>query len=103
MREVLRVSSGFVVLVLSVFLLGIAAVEDEKADTCCYTNSRGYQGVCEVTPGEGETCANILAYLNNPQSLGKNYCGNTKIRGGWKPVSCDKKSESAQCKSDALN
>ena len=93
MREVLRVSSGFAVLILSIFLLGNAPVEDEKDDKCCYKYSRGYQGVCEVTPGEGETCAGILAYLNNPQSVGKSYCNNTKVRGGWKQVPCDGKSE----------
>jgi hypothetical protein len=93
MRYVARVSSGLVLLALGVFLLGHAPVGSEKEERCCYTNSHGYQGVCEVTPGEGETCASILAYLNNPQSVGKNYCGNTKVRGGWKQVPCDEKSE----------
>jgi hypothetical protein len=42
-----------------------------------------------VTPGEGETCSSILAYLNNPNSVGKSYCGNTKVRGTWKQVDCE--------------
>jgi len=55
---------------------------------CCFENPR-YSGTCQVTPGEGESCASILAYLNNPNSVGKNYCGNTKVRGGWTQVSCE--------------
>jgi hypothetical protein len=62
-----------------------AAAEQGK---CCFTNPR-YTGVCEVTPGEGESCSSILAYLNNPNSTGKAYCGGTAIRGGWQQVSCE--------------
>jgi len=58
------------------------------AEPCCFTNPR-FTGVCSVTPGEGETCANILGYLNNPNSVGKSYCGGTTIRGGWAKVACD--------------
>ena len=47
--------------------------------------------MCVVEPGENETCASILAYLNNPQSQGKTYCGNTNVRGGWRKVSCERK------------
>lgn len=89
MKVVLRITCGVAVTVLALFLLGFASLEDEEKK-CCYTNSHGYQGVCEVTPGEGETCESILAYLNNPQSVGKTYCGNTKVRGGWKNVPCEK-------------
>jgi hypothetical protein len=59
---------------------------DERS-VCCFKNSR-YSGVCEVEPGEGETCASILGYLNNPQSQGKSYCGSTSVRGGWRKVAC---------------
>lgn len=55
---------------------------------CCFTNPR-YVGTCEVEPGEGETCASILKYLNNPQSQGKTYCNSTNVRGGWKQVPCE--------------
>jgi hypothetical protein len=58
---------------------------------CCFANPR-YAGACAVEPGEGETCKSILDYLNNPQSQGKSYCGNTSIRGGWKRVECRKES-----------
>jgi hypothetical protein len=44
--------------------------------------------VCAVTPEGGETCASILAYLNNAQSMGKTYCGSTNIRLGWRQVRC---------------
>ena len=61
---------------------------------CCYTNQR-YAGVCKVQPAQDETCASILAYLNNPRSQGKTYCGNTTIRGGWQQVECKPSPSSA--------
>ena len=65
-----------------------AAVSIASSDDCCFTNPR-YTGVCQATPGPDETCADILAYLNNQSSVGKTYCGNTKVRGGWAQVDCD--------------
>ena len=64
------------------------AGEPTPRPDCCFTN-RAYSGVCVVKPGEGETCASILAYLNNARSAGKAYCGGTNIRGGWQQVSCE--------------
>lgn len=58
---------------------------------CCFTN-RAFVGVCSVQPGEKETCASILEYLDDPRSQGKDYCGNTTIRGGWAQVDCETKS-----------
>ena len=55
--------------------------------SCCYTNPQ-YAGVCVAEAGEGETCASIRAYLNNPQAQGKTYCASTNVRGGWKQVRC---------------
>jgi len=70
----------------------IAAHEDASTaiqqSPCCFENPR-YSGTCEVTPGEDESCGSILGYLNNPNSVGKTYCGNTKVRGGWTQVSCE--------------
>ena len=60
----------------------------EVKEPCCFTNSR-YTGVCQVTPAEDESCGSILAYLNNPNSSGKGYCGGTSIRGGWQQASCE--------------
>lgn len=57
-------------------------------DTCCFTNPR-FTGECKVTTGPDETCSDVLAYLNNQASVGKTYCGNTKVRGGWAQVQCE--------------
>ncbi len=55
---------------------------------CCFQNP-GYAGTCKVQPAEDETCASILAYLNNPMAEGKSYCGGTTVRGGWTEVPCE--------------
>jgi hypothetical protein len=65
----------------------VRAAEEAKRAPCCFTNTR-YSGVCQVQPAEGETCASILAYLNNQASSGKSYCGNTDVRGGWASEKC---------------
>jgi len=57
---------------------------------CCFANPR-HVGTCEVEPAKDETCASILAYLNNPQSQGKSYCDSTSLRGGWKLERCEPK------------
>jgi len=86
---------GVVLLLVAGALVGPAAAAErgqtkakEKQAPCCFTNQR-YSGVCEVVPEGDETCSSILAYLNNPMSTGKLYCGATDIRGEWKLVSCD--------------
>jgi len=70
---------------LSALTLAAAAVADTAK--CCFANP-GYSGMCEVTLSKDETCSDVLAYLNNPQSVGKSYCGGTNIRGGWTSVAC---------------
>jgi len=65
-----------------------AGTTGEAKEPCCFTNPR-YTGVCQVSPAEDETCSSILAYLNNPNSSGKGYCGGTSIRGGWQQASCE--------------
>ena len=90
-----RIAAGLAAaLLLSVPLQGHVRNESSGESTaaaarrpCCYTNPQ-YSGPCAVQPGEGETCASILAYLNNPTSQGKTYCNSTNIRGGWKRVKC---------------
>jgi len=106
-RRVARVSAGVAGLMLFLappaFVHGrpkIAQAPAPQADApatqrCCFANPE-YAGVCVVQPGEGETCASVLAYLNNPRSQGKSYCGNTSVRGGWKQVECPKASSPAQ-------
>ena len=64
------------------------AQDPSPREDCCFSN-RAFSGVCVVKPAEDETCATILAYLNNPQSQGKDYCGKTTIRGGWQQTSCE--------------
>jgi len=67
---------------------------------CCFENPR-FSGTCEATPGEDESCGSILGYLNNPNSVGKDYCGNTTIRGGWDQVECEgSTSATDQCSVD---
>lgn len=64
------------------------AQDPSPREDCCF-NNRAFSGVCVVKPAEDETCATILAYLNNPRSQGKDYCGKTSIRGGWQQISCE--------------
>jgi len=61
--------------------------EEPEARQCCFTNP-AYVGVCVVQPTEKETCASILAYLNDQRSQGKSYCDSTVVRGGWQQVPC---------------
>jgi len=74
-------------LALAVLALTVPPSTAADQSPCCFTNPR-YSGVCQVVPGEGESCSSILAYLNNQNSVGKSYCGNTTIRGGWAQVEC---------------
>ncbi|MCU0303662.1 MAG: hypothetical protein MUC56_06365 [Thermoanaerobaculales bacterium] len=78
--------------------LPVQAVQQADAETtgdesCCFSNPR-FAGICRVTTGPEETCADVLAYLNNPSSTGRTYCANTKIRGGWSQVACDETTSS---------
>jgi hypothetical protein len=83
-----RRRAGRIVALLGAAVLFTGASSARKP--CCYNNPR-YSGTCAVEPGEGETCQSILDYLNNPQSQGKTYCGNTNVRGGWEHTTCEKK------------
>jgi len=65
----------------------VRAAEETKRAPCCFVNPR-YSGACQVEPSDDETCASILAYLNNPSSSGKSYCSNTEIRQGWTRAKC---------------
>lgn len=87
--------SMMTMLVCALCFSGFVVAEDSEEvvsitqqEPCCFENPR-YSGTCQVTPGPEESCGDILAYLNNPNSVGKSYCGNTKVRGGWSQVSCD--------------
>lgn len=60
----------------------------ETKEPCCFTNPR-HTGACQVVPAEDESCSSILAYLNNPNSSGRSYCGGSSVRGGWQQVACE--------------
>ena len=90
-----RAHGIFVITMCSLFAAGVvAATETDEGEitvggeTCCFENPR-FSGTCQVTTGPEETCGDVLAYLNNPNSVGKSYCGNTKVRGGWTQVKCE--------------
>lgn len=61
---------------------------EPSREPCCFNNT-AYAGTCKVEPADDETCASILAYLNNPMAEGKSYCGGTTVRKGWTEVSCE--------------
>ncbi len=65
-----------------------------QSEPCCFTNPR-FTGICQVTPGSDESCSSILGYLNNPNSVGRAYCGNTKVRGGWAQTDCEGSAQTA--------
>jgi hypothetical protein len=82
---------GLAVMILfSGFIAGEQVQSGGKV--CCFTNPQ-YSGVCEITPTKEETCESILKYLNTAGTVGKTYCTNTKIRGGWKLVTCEDEQE----------
>jgi hypothetical protein len=85
----------------SAFILGLffmafqnfAAEETQEITKECCLVREGYQGTCRVTPGKEETCGSILKYLNTPGTVGKSYCGGSKLRGGWESVDCEKNNQ----------
>jgi hypothetical protein len=73
-----------------------------QGGVCCLTNFR-FTGPCEVTVGAGESCSDVLAYLNNFQAAGRQYCGNTIIRGGWTLVRCGSTGGGVMISPDSIN
>ncbi|MFI5166060.1 MAG: hypothetical protein ACHQQS_05540 [Thermoanaerobaculales bacterium] len=64
-------------------------------EPCCFANE-AFTGVCRVVPGPNESCASILAYLNDPNTSGKTYCGASSVRGRWRQVACPSNDGSSQ-------
>ncbi len=85
--RVTRVATLAVVALLLGAVPAAKAARTRKPAACCFRNP-GYAGGCRVTPAADESCAGILAYLNDPQSTGKTYCDSSDIRGGWTRVTC---------------
>jgi hypothetical protein len=82
----------FLIFVLLFSFSGFVLADENQstAKTCCFSNSQ-FTGVCEVTPAKDETCDSILKYLNTAGTVGKTYCNNSRIRGGWKKANCEDK------------
>lgn len=78
----------------AILVTSISAAEPEKKP-CCFSNPR-FSGQCKVTPGPDEKCSDILAYLNAQNSVGKSYCGNSTVRGGWATATCEEAEASGQ-------
>ncbi len=72
---------------LATTAIGGASGAAPNAKVCCFTNP-DFVGTCRVTAAKRETCDSILRYLNDAKAVGKTYCDNTTIRGGWVAVSC---------------
>jgi hypothetical protein len=99
MKSIVRITAavGLFLLLVSISPARMINADEQtqtKASRCCFTNPK-YAGVCEVTPGEDETCSSILEYLNNPNSVGKSYCS-TNMRGGWQEADCGAESDQSQ-------
>ena len=73
---------------LALLLLAAGAPAAGAQDRCCFNNFR-FAGGCVVVPTGSETCQSILAYLNSFDTVGRDYCGNTTVRGGWSLNPCD--------------
>jgi ketosteroid isomerase-like protein len=76
-------------LVFAAAMLAVLAAPSgvEAEERCCLNNFR-FAGGCMVVVRGQETCRDVLAYLNDFNSVGKYYCNNTVIRGGWSLGPC---------------
>ncbi len=68
-------------------VLFVAPAQVQADESCCLNNFR-FAGGCMVVVRGQETCQDVLGYLNNFNSVGKYYCDNTTIRGGWSLGDC---------------
>lgn len=82
----LRNTTGLLVLTLMAAIF--VAPGDAQADESCCLNNYRFAGGCMVVARGQETCQDIIAYLNNFNSVGKYYCDNTMVRGGWTLSDC---------------
>jgi uncharacterized protein (TIGR02246 family) len=74
-------------LVTAIAVVLVAPAEVQADENCCLNNYR-FAGGCMVVARGSETCESILGYLNSFQSVGKYYCDNTTVRGGWSLSDC---------------
>jgi hypothetical protein len=85
-RALLR-NAAWAAVLLALAGMAASAATARQAVQCCFSNA-AYAGTCVVDRIGDETCASILAYLNDPKSQGKAYCSNSTIREGWREVDC---------------
>ncbi len=74
-------------LVTAIVMVFVTPTEVQADENCCLNNYR-FAGGCMVVARGSETCGDVLGYLNNFQSVGKYYCDNTTVRGGWTLSDC---------------
>jgi uncharacterized protein (TIGR02246 family) len=74
-------------LVTAIVMVLITPAEVQADENCCLNNYR-FAGGCMVVARGSETCGGVLGYLNNFQGVGKLYCDNTSVRGGWTLSDC---------------
>ncbi len=77
-----------ILLVLTLIAAIFVAPGDAQADESCCLNNYRFAGGCMVVARGQETCQDVIAYLNNFNSVGKYYCDNTMVRGGWTLSDC---------------
>jgi len=77
-----------VLLVAAVMTVVFIAPAQVHADESCCLNNFRFAGGCMVVARGQETCQDVLSYLNNFNSVGKYYCDNTMVRGGWSLSDC---------------
>jgi ketosteroid isomerase-like protein len=74
-------------LVTAIVVILVAPAEVQADENCCLNNYR-FAGGCMVIARGSETCGSILGYLNDFNAVGKLYCDNTNVRGGWTLSDC---------------
>jgi ketosteroid isomerase-like protein len=74
-------------LVATIAVVLVTPAEVHADESCCLNNFR-FAGGCMVVARGQETCLDVISYLNNFNSVGKYYCDNTMIRGGWSLSDC---------------
>lgn len=77
-----------ILLVVAVMTVVFVAPTEVRADERCCLNNYRFAGGCMVVARGQETCQDVISYLNNFNSVGKYYCDNTMVRGGWSLSDC---------------
>jgi uncharacterized protein (TIGR02246 family) len=80
--------TSFFIAVLAAIVVVTLSPQGAAADEQCCLNNYRFAGGCMVVARGSETCASVLSYLNNFDSVGKNFCNNTTVRGGWTLGEC---------------